>query len=120
MNDQLVPKALETDLLVQQIRKKFPMMHPLTSQTSYKRVFPNFTAPEDLHRGQTAVTAPLTYNDQTPAQVDKIEVKKKISGQPWRHEIRYQTQPGQANGLWYNDQELYHVFISSSHSINLS
>jgi hypothetical protein len=85
------------------------MTHPLTSQISYKRVFPNFTTPEDPRKGDAALSENLTYNDYTPAQVDNTIVVKKISGNPYRHEIRYQTLPNQPNGLLYNDNEYYHV-----------
>jgi hypothetical protein len=109
MNDQLMSAPLKEDLLASQIMRKFPMSHPLTSQISYKRVFPNFTPPEDPKKGDAALNSVLTYNDYTPAQVDKTVVVKKISGMPYRHEIRYQTQPNQPNGLWYTDKDYYHV-----------
>ena len=104
-----MPSALKENLLEKQIMRKFPMMHPFTSQTSYKRILPNFTAPEDQNKGDVALNTKLTYNDYTPAQVDKTTVQKKISGNPWRHELRYLTLPNHPNGLWYNDKDLYHV-----------
>ena len=98
------------NLLEKQINKKFPMEHPLTSQISYKALFPNFTAPEDEKQGEIAVhLSKYILNDQTPAQVDNTIVVNKFSGKPFRHEIRFQTLPTQKNGKWYNDKELYHV-----------
>jgi hypothetical protein len=108
-NDQLVPCPQKENLLKKQIDKKFPANHPLTSQISYKKVFPNFTAPENSTKGEQALTTSIAHNQFTPAQVDNTIVVNKISGKPYRHEIRYLNQPGQANGLWYYDKEYYHV-----------
>lgn len=98
------------NLLEKQIPRKFPMEHPMTSQISYKAVFPSFTAPEDVNQGEAALHfSKYILNEQTPSQVDKTIVVNKFSGKPWRHEIRLQTLPTQKNGKWYNDKELYHV-----------
>lgn len=101
---------LKENLLQKQIQNKFPMEHPLTSQISYKALFPSYTAPEDEKRGDVAVhQTKYIIHDQTPAQVDKTAVLSKFSGGPWRHEVRYQTLPTQKSGLWYYDKEYHHV-----------
>jgi len=100
------------NLLEKQIPRKFPMEHPMTSQISYKAVFPSFTAPEDENEGEVALhLSKFILNEQTPAQVDKTIVVNKFSGKPFRQEIRLQTLPTQKHGKWYNDKELYHVWF---------
>jgi hypothetical protein len=109
-NDQLVPGSLKENLLPKQIMRKFPLNHPLTSQISYKAVFPSYTAPEDACRGEHALKSPSAMlNGQTPAQASPTIVVNKISGKPWRHEVRFEALPSQQHGQWYPDKELYHV-----------
>lgn len=110
LKNKRLPNALQANLLENQILKKFPMDHPLTSQISYKAVFPNYTAPEDSCRGEEALKSQsCILTGKTPTQTDPIIVANKQSGKPWRHEIRYEKLPSQKQGLWYNDKELYHV-----------
>lgn len=97
------------NLLNKKILKKFPMEHPLTSQISYKALLPNFTAPEDAKRGDAAINSKSILQKQTPAQVPPTIVNQKNSGKAWRHEIQYPALPTQQAGVWYYDQELYHV-----------
>lgn len=104
-----MPAPFKENLLGKKILKKFPMEHPLTSQISLKAVFPNFTAPEDTNCGDLALNSKNPINRQTPAQVPKTIVNQKNSGKPWRHEVQYLQLPTQQSGVWYYDNELYHV-----------
>ncbi|RNA40418.1 hypothetical protein BpHYR1_013636 [Brachionus plicatilis] len=97
------------NLLDKKILKKFPMEHPFTSQISLKAIFPNFTAPEDAKRGQLALNSKTIINKQTPAQIPPTIVNQKNSGMAWRHEIQYPHLPTQQSGVWYYDNELYHL-----------
>lgn len=99
------------NLLEKKILKKFPMEHPFTSQISLKAVFPNFTAPEDTKRGDLALNYKNSINKQTPAQVPKTIVNQKNSGKAWRHEVQNLQLPTQQPGVWYYDNELYHVIF---------
>ena len=104
-----VPNTLSVNFVDQGIKQKFPGSHPLTSQISYKAVFPNFIAPEDVKQGDRALNAkPFVNNPQAPAQVEKTIVVNKQSGKPYRHEIKLITVPSKQSGLWYNDKEYYH------------
>ncbi len=73
--------ALKQNLLEKQIEKKFPMNHPMTSQISYKAVFPDYVAPEDALRGEAALkTYSFIMNGHTPTQADPVIVVNKTSG----------------------------------------
>lgn len=100
---------MQVNMLESQAKMPFPMSHPLQSQISYKSLFPNFVSSEDPKRGQPAFTGII--GEQAPAQIDKMELVKKTSGFPFRHEVRYNTLPTQRSAALYNDKELYQVMI---------
>jgi hypothetical protein len=103
-----VPNSLTVNFVNENINNKFPGSHPLTSQISYKALFPNYIAPEDANKGDFALNAKPFINSQTPAQVEKTIVINKQSGKPYRHEIKLLNVPSRREGVWYNDQEYYH------------
>lgn len=67
------------NLLEKQTGKKFPMNHPLTSQISQKALFPDFVAPEDVHKGEEALNATI-LSGRTPKKFDPVTVVNKSSG----------------------------------------
>lgn len=102
-----MPSPFKEDIKEYQINRPFPMMHPLQSQISYKAVFPNYVAPEDPKQGDLPPHSIIS--EQTPAQIDPTVIVKKVSGNPWRHELVKPTLPTQRVPATYADKEYYQV-----------
>jgi hypothetical protein len=89
------------------------MSHPLTSQISYKALFPSFVPPEDVTRGDHALRLAGVnghiLNSQAPSQPPPVQVVKKQSGNAYRHEIITQQLPTKRQGLHQPENEYYHV-----------
>lgn len=97
-------------MLEKQIKQPFPMQHPFTSHMSQSALFPNYTAPEDSKRGENMLRSTTNIMDpQTPAQIEDSIVVEKTHGTPWRHEIKTLNLPTQRRGVWFNDDQYYHV-----------
>ena len=105
-----MPSPFTENMLEKQIQQPFPMDHPWTSHIAYTAMFPSYTAPEDTKRGEQALKNPGHIIDvQTPAHIDSNLVVGKTFGNPWRHEVKFANLPTQRKGVWFPDQQLYHV-----------
>lgn len=86
------------------------MQHPFTSHMSNSALFPSFTAPEDAKQGETALRSSVNILDpKSPAQVENAVVEEKTHGFPWRHEIKTLNLPTQRRGVWFPDEQYFHV-----------
>ncbi|KAM9310017.1 sperm-associated microtubule inner protein 4 [Pholidichthys leucotaenia] len=86
LNDQLIPKPTDINVMEKTIKAATPKEHPYSSHMSRFAMFPSFQSPDDPETGVRA-TSQLFLNSLVPNSAPEVTLLSKTKGCSYRHEV---------------------------------
>ncbi|XP_068425820.1 sperm-associated microtubule inner protein 4 [Clinocottus analis] len=86
LNDQLIPKPTDINMVEKMIKIATPKQHPYSSHISQFAMFPSFRSPDDHETGVRAASQHF-LNPLVPTKAPDVTLLSKTIGGPYRHEV---------------------------------
>ncbi|XP_034029452.1 uncharacterized protein C7orf31 [Thalassophryne amazonica] len=86
LNDQLIPKPTDINIMAYKMKADTPKEHPYSSHISRFSIFPSFHSSYDSDTGVSICSQP-DLNPLAPATAPDVTLLSKTKGGPYRHEI---------------------------------
>ncbi|XP_068179751.1 sperm-associated microtubule inner protein 4 [Antennarius striatus] len=114
LNDQLIPKPTDVNMLEKMIKIAAPKEHPYSSHISQFAMFPSFQSPDDPQTGVRATSQPF-LNALIPKSGPRVTLLSKTMGNPYRHEVlETKTSKEKKALLWTGEHSFFDVSNEST------